>query len=131
MAPEQALDSHLADHTSDIYSLGATLHFLLVGQPLFGGNTLMARILAHRENPAPSLRSSRPEIPQKIDLIYQKMVAKKKEDRYPSMTDLIRELTNWETATLSTPPPRSSSPASPSVSSDSISTTVINAIFDD
>jgi serine/threonine-protein kinase len=122
MSPEQALDSHLADHASDMYSLGATLYFLLAGQALFGGNTLMARVLAHREQPAPSLRAARPEIPPQIDSIFQRMVAKKKEARFPSMTDLIRDLSNWENA--------SSSPPS-SVSSDSIPTSMIDAIFDD
>lgn len=122
MSPEQALDSHLADHASDMYSLGATLYFLLVGQALFGGNTLMARVLAHREQPAPSLRAARPEIPPQIDSIFQRMVAKKKEARCPSMTDLIRDLCNWENV--------SSSPPS-SVSSDGIPTSMINAIFDD
>lgn len=122
MSPEQAIDSHLADHSSDIYSLGATLYFLLVGEPLFSGKTLVARVLAHREKPAPPLRGARPEIPPQIDAIYQRMVAKKKEARYPSMTDLIRDLANWKTASPSPP-------AAPSA--DGIPTNVINAIFDD
>jgi hypothetical protein len=62
-------------------------YFLLAGRPLFSGETLMARLLAHRENEAPSLRAVRPEIPPQIDAIYQRMVAKKKESRYPSMTN--------------------------------------------
>src|SRR5262245_932764 len=41
MSPEQALDSRHADQASDMYSLGATLYFLLAGRPLFAGETLM------------------------------------------------------------------------------------------
>jgi serine/threonine-protein kinase len=122
MSPEQALDSRQADHLSDMYSLGATSYFLLVGRPLFGGDTLMARILAHRENPAPSLRAARPEIPPQIDAIYQRMVAKKKEARYPSMSELIRDLSDWQNVSLSRPS---------SASGDSIPTNVIDAIFDE
>src|SRR5262249_59973295 len=122
MSGEQDYDWRQADEASDMYSLGATLYFLLTGQPLFGGETLMARILAHRENQAPSLTAARPEISPKIDSIYQRMVAKKKEARYPSMTDLIRDLGNWQNVSLAKPS---------SASSDSIPTNVIDAIFDD
>jgi serine/threonine protein kinase len=122
MSPEQALDSRHADHASDMYSLGATFYFLLVGRPLFSGETVMARLLAHRENEAPSVRASHPEIPPQIDAIYQRMVAKKKEARYPSMTELIRDLSNWQNVSLAKPS---------SASSDSIPTNIIDAIFDE
>src|SRR5262245_41337538 len=121
MSPEQAYDSRQADQASDMYSLGATLYFLLIGQPLFGGETLMARILAHRENQAPSLTAARSEISPKIDAIYQRMVAKKKEARYPSMTELIRDLSDWQNVSLA---------KASSASSDSIPSNIIDAIFD-
>ena len=41
--------------------LGCTLWFLLSGQPLFGGETVMERLAAHREDPRPSLRQTCPE----------------------------------------------------------------------
>ena len=56
MAPEQAEDSHRVDHRADIYSLGCTLYYLLTGQEPFLGETMLKRLMAHMERPAPSLR---------------------------------------------------------------------------
>ena len=68
------------------------MYFLLTGQPLFGGETVMERILAHREHPVPSLRKACPAAPTWLDGIFRKMVAKRPEDRYQSATALISDL---------------------------------------
>ena len=92
MPPEQALNTRRADHRADIYSLGCTLYFLLTGQPVHGGDTVMERIVAHREHAAPSLRRACPAAPPWLDGIFRKMVAKKPEDRYQSATALLSDL---------------------------------------
>ena len=55
MAPEQASNPKNADHRSDIYSLGCTLHYLLTGRPPYSGDTMIERLIAHREQPIPNL----------------------------------------------------------------------------
>ena len=92
MPPEQAIDSTTIDHRADVYSLGGTLFFLLAGRPPFQGNSFMALLLQHREAPVPSLRSLRPEIPAELDAICQRMLAKRPEERFASMAEVIRAL---------------------------------------
>ncbi len=89
MAPEQAEDSHRVDHRADIYSLGCTLYYLLTGKEPFPGETVLKRLLAHMERPAPSLRALRPTVSPTVDNAYQKMMAKRPDDRPASMTEVI------------------------------------------
>ena len=92
MAPEQAEDARRADHRADIYSLGCTLYFLLTGREPFVGETVLKRLMAHMERPAPMLRAVRPDVPTGIEDVYQKMMAKRPSDRPESMTEVIRLL---------------------------------------
>ncbi len=89
MAPEQAEDSHRVDHRADIYSLGCTLYYLLTGKEPFPGETVLKRLLAHMERPAPSIRALRPTVAPAVDSAYQKMMAKRPDDRPASMAEVI------------------------------------------
>jgi serine/threonine protein kinase/WD40 repeat protein len=92
MAPEQAANTRNADGRSDIYSLGCTLHRLLTGESLFGGQTVVEKILAHLNEAIPSLSQKRPEISAEVDRVFRTMVAKKPDDRYQSMQEVIAAL---------------------------------------
>ena len=102
MAPEQAVDVLSADARSDVYSLGCTMFELLVGHPPYQASTMMGIIVAHREQPVPSLRTLRSEVPEELDSIFAKMVAKQPEDRYSTMREVITALesvpADWSSA---------------------------------
>jgi len=92
MSPEQALDTKTADARADIYSLGCSLFYLLTGRAPYQGETLMQRLLAHREQPIPSLRAVRPDVPERVEVVFNKMVAKDVGDRYQTSREVIVDL---------------------------------------
>jgi len=92
MAPEQAVSTHRVDGRADIYSLGCTLYRLLTGEPPYPRQTLMEVLVAHREAPIPSLSKARPDVPVEVDMVFQRMMAKRPEDRYQRMEEVIEAL---------------------------------------
>jgi serine/threonine protein kinase/DNA-binding NarL/FixJ family response regulator len=92
MPPEQALGLLTLDHRADVYSLGSTLYYLLTGRAPYEGPTIMATLLMHRDAPIPSLCAARPELPAALEAVFQRMVAKKPEERFASMTDVAQAL---------------------------------------
>jgi serine/threonine-protein kinase len=101
MAPEQAVDATAADQRADVYSLGCTFYFLLTGKSLFAGDSVTKRIMAHRLQPIPSLSIVRPDVPEWLEAIFRKMVAKEAPDRYQSMTAVLSDLAPYTASDLS------------------------------
>jgi formylglycine-generating enzyme required for sulfatase activity/predicted Ser/Thr protein kinase len=97
MSPEQGFSSKNVDARADIYSLGATLFFLLTRKVMFPGDSAFEKMLAHRESPIPSLCNSRVGISPDLEIAFMKMVAKKVEDRYANMAEVISALSRLQT----------------------------------
>ena len=95
LAPEQARDSHKADGRSDIYSLGCTLYYLLVGKAPFAKGSLAERIRAHMNEPAPNLLDARPDVPAAIVELYFRMMEKHPDARYQSAQEVADALASW------------------------------------
>ncbi|MCA9081171.1 MAG: protein kinase, partial [Planctomycetaceae bacterium] len=95
LAPEQAVDSHAVDARADIYSLGCTLYFALTGHPPFTDGTLVQRLLAHQTKSPPPIQKQREDVPDSLAAIVNRMMAKRKEDRYQTATDAAEDLGLW------------------------------------
>ena len=92
MSPEQAADTKSADGRADIYSLGCTLWYLLSGKKLYDGDTMIARLMKHRDAPLPSLVKERDDVAWPLEQVFHKMIAKRPQDRYATMDDVIAAL---------------------------------------
>ncbi len=91
LAPEQASGQPVSAAT-DVYSLGVVLWELLTGDVPFVGENFVAVALRHVNEPPPSLRERRPDIPPRLAAAVERALQKDPTLRFPSMADFANEL---------------------------------------
>jgi eukaryotic-like serine/threonine-protein kinase len=107
MSPEQ-VRGELVDLRSDIYSFGVTCYHLLSGNPPFNGNSPFEVALQHVQSEPQPLAGQRPDLPADLCAMVHRMMAKKREDRYQSARDILRDLAKIQKGLTVAQPPISS-----------------------
>jgi|GEM_PF-399691 len=87
MAPEQGMGKEI-DARADVYSLGIVLYELLTGRKPYTADTPMAVVFKHITDPLPRPTQFTPGLPEEIEKVLLKALAKQPEDRYPDMETL-------------------------------------------
>jgi len=88
MSPEQIAATQEIDHRSDFYSLGCVLFECLTGQPPFAHRNEAAVLQLHLTQPAPDVRSLRPDVPAPLATAIGRALAKRPEDRWQSAAEM-------------------------------------------
>jgi serine/threonine-protein kinase len=91
MSPEQLLGDRRIDGRTDIYSLGCVLYEMLTGKPPFAGKEGFVKRFTEPPPPASTLRN---DVPDWLDSVVNKMLARSPEERFGRAEDLVRALSN-------------------------------------
>ncbi len=91
MSPEQVRAEEL-DTRSDLYSIGATLFYLLTGKTPFSGKNDVEVMTAHLDKPVPDPRKVRPEVSKNVARVVRRLMAKSPADRYQDGAELFEDL---------------------------------------
>jgi eukaryotic-like serine/threonine-protein kinase len=103
MSPEQCEGKTEIDYRADIYSLGVLIFEMLTGKVPFGGEGYGEIIVKHVTMPPPSVRSIVPDLPEYLDLLLYRVLAKDRDQRFQTMADLREALLDPERYASSAP----------------------------
>ncbi len=91
MAPEQ-VTAKTVDHRVDIYALGVVYYEMITGRKPFQADTPMAVLFKHATEPLPRPSTFVPDLPNEVEKVLIKSLAKNKDERYQSMTEMANAL---------------------------------------
>lgn len=91
LSPEQGL-GQAVDHRTDIYSLGVMLYQMATGHVPYSAETPMAIVIKHINEPLPSPRSMNPDIPEQVEAVIMRAMAKDPTHRYQTAGELAKAL---------------------------------------
>ncbi len=91
MSPEQVEHPDSVDGRSDLYSLGATLFYMISGRTMFSGEQMQVALAQMRQKP-PALYEVRSDVDLRLDAIFQRLVAKNPDDRFNTAAELVSVL---------------------------------------
>ena len=80
------------DYRTDYYSLGVTFYEILTGAHPFQADDAIGWVHCHIAKTPPSIRAQRPDVPPVVENIILKLMSKKAEDRYNSISGLLWDL---------------------------------------
>jgi serine/threonine protein kinase len=103
LAPEQVNDSRV-DIRADIYGLGVTFYYLLVGKSPFQKGTTAQKLIWHQVRRPKPVRSLRPEVPEGLERVLDKMLAKDPAHRFQTPAEVVEALAPWTQAPIAPPP---------------------------
>src|SRR5256714_13720738 len=94
MSPEQSQGSASVDHRTDIWSLGVVLYECIAGRVPFEGKDIHRQIIAIQEQEIPPLSKFAEGVPERLEEIVEKALAKDPDERYQTAKDLLIDLRN-------------------------------------
>jgi tetratricopeptide (TPR) repeat protein len=92
MSPEQATGSKTVDGRSDLYSLGCVLYEMLAGEPPYMGGSAEAILAKRLSEPVPRLRTLRGTVPEGVEQVITRSLARSPADRFATAGDFCLAL---------------------------------------
>ncbi len=98
MSPEQMRSAKDVDTRTDIWSLGVILYEMITGQPPYTGDSIPALCASLLSDTPTAMRSLRAEVPAELEEIINRCLAKDRNERFATVSELARALAQFGSA---------------------------------